>query len=259
MRFFIELSYKGTNYHGWQAQANAGSIQQKTEEAFFTVMRNRIRLTGAGRTDTGVHASYYTAHFDAGKPILPTLAYKLNRVLPPDINIYNITQVPEDSHARFDALSRTYRYVLTSRKHPFARELAAFLPKLPDPGILNHASAMLKGCHDFTTFSKLHSNNKTNMCRIDDATWVTRKDFLIFTITADRFLRNMVRSITGTLLDAGRGKISVEEFGLIFHGCDRSRAATSAPPEGLYLTDIRYPETYGLCNRGKDEILPFAW
>ncbi len=259
MRYFIELSYRGTNYHGWQIQPNASTVQSMLENALAVILRSKVSLTGAGRTDKGVHASYYTAHFDTGKRLTETLVHRLNGYLPFDIHILRILQVPDYAHARFDALSRTYRYIITTKKHPFLRELCTFIPHQPDLNLMNEASAFLLTCSDFTSFSKLHSNNLTNLCRIDALTWIMHGDFILFTITADRFLRNMVRSLTGTLLNVGRGKISMEEFRDITLSMDRSRAGTSAPAEGLYLTDISYPEMYGLFNPGKDELLPFAW
>ena len=259
MRYFIELAYRGTNYHGWQAQPNATSVQSMIEEALNAILRKQISVTGAGRTDAGVHASYFTLHFDIEKPVSESLTYKLNSFLPNDILILRILEVPDKAHARFDALSRTYRYVLTAKKHPFASGLSTFIPRLPDTAILNEASAFLLTCNDFSTFSKLHSNNKTNICRIDKAVWTNYKDFLIFTITADRFLRNMVRSLTGTLLNVGWGKLNPDAFGETVISKDRSKAGTSAPAEGLYLTDITYPQPLGLINPGKDELLPFAW
>ncbi len=259
MRFFIELSYRGTNYHGWQVQPNADTVQFRLEEALSTILRKKVSLTGAGRTDTGVHASYFTAHFDEEKAMTEYFIRRLNGFLPHDIRVFRICRVPDNAHARFDALSRTYRYLIVPEKHPFTKNLTAFIPGKQDLALLNEASSYLLSCKDFAAFSKLHSNNKTTICRIDYVSWVRYREFLIFTITADRFLRNMVRSLVGTLLEAGRGKISLQEFREIVLSRDRSNAGTSAPAEGLYLTDIRYPENYGLNNPGKDELLPFAW
>ena len=259
MRYFIELAYKGTDYHGWQVQPNAVTIQSVLEDALATILRRKTSLTGAGRTDSGVHASYFTAHFDIPTDPGRDIVFRLNGYLPLTIRVFRVLKVPARAHARFDALSRTYRYVIHTTKHPFVCGLSTYSPKVPDLQILNEASAFLKTCIDFTTFSKLHSNNKTNLCRIDQAYWEHHKSFIVFTITADRFLRNMVRSLTGTLLDTGRSKISIDAFKEIVKSRDRSRASSSAPPEGLYLTDIRYPEQYGMLNTGRDEILPFAW
>ncbi|HYW95506.1 MAG TPA: tRNA pseudouridine(38-40) synthase TruA, partial [Bacteroidales bacterium] len=229
MRYFIELAYRGTNYHGWQIQPNAVTVQSKLEEALSVILREDISVIGAGRTDTGVHASYFVAHFDTKKPVNDEMVYKLNGYLPPDITVYDVRCVSKDAHARFDALSRTYRYLIVQKKHPFAKGLTTFIPYEINVDRLNEASTMLLNFSDFTTFSKLHSTNKTNLCRIDAATWTTNKGFLIFTITADRFLRNMVRSVVGTLLEAGRGKITPGEFSAIIESRDRSGAGTSAP------------------------------
>lgn len=244
-RYFIDLAYDGTNYHGWQVQPNGSSVQQCVEEALSTLLRQDIRVTGAGRTDTGVHALLMVAHFDVEDAIQDTaqLTDKLNRLLPPDISVYRVRQVNPDAHARFDALTRTYKYYLTQRKHPFARRYRCRLHHLPDFDLMNRAAGALTEYSDFSSFSKLHSGAKTNNCRVTHARWEREDEHTwVFTIQADRFLRNMVRAIVGTLLEVGRHKLSVEDFRLIIEQKDRGKAGTSAPAHALFLVDITYPD-----------------
>lgn len=258
-RYFIYLAYNGTRYCGWQRQPNGISIQQCLEEVLSTVLRQAVPVVGAGRTDAGVHARMMTAHFDAAAPIEnpSQLTDKLNRMLPEDIAAYNIVAVHENAHARFDALSRTYKYYITDRKNPFAREWVCRMPlRNVRFDVMNEACNVLFEYSDFTSFSKLHTDVKTNDCRILKAGWERGGDpcrqdgdpgapddeIRVFTITADRFLRNMVRAIVGTLLDVGRGKITVDDFRNIIEAKDRCKAGTSAPAEGLALVDITYPD-----------------
>lgn len=244
MRYFIELSYKGTAYNGWQRQDNAPSVQQLLEDSFTRLLRENTAVTGAGRTDTGVHASYYVAHFDCGIPIadMQDFIYHLNSILPPDIAVYSIVPVQDSAHARFDAVSREYKYYISLVKNPFARETAWIFKGTLDEEAMNEAADILLSTEDFTTFGKLHSGNKTNLCNVTTAEWTLRDGILVFTIRANRFLRNMVRSITGTLVDVGRGKITVDDFGDIVRSRDISRATNSAPAQGLFLTDVKYPD-----------------
>lgn len=244
MRYFMELSYKGTAYNGWQRQDNAPSVQQALEDSMTKLLREDISVTGAGRTDTGVHASYYVAHFDPSAPIAnPTdFAYHLNSILPPDIAVRTVIPVHDNFHARFDAVSREYKYHISLVKDPFMRETAWIFKGTLDVEAMNEAAEILLSTEDFTTFGKLHSGNRTNLCNVTTAEWTLRGSVLIFTIRANRFLRNMVRSITGTLVDVGRGKITVEEFGDIVRSRDLARATNSAPAQGLFLTDIKYPD-----------------
>lgn len=239
MRFFAELSYLGTAYNGWQRQPDAPSVQAALEDALATLLRNPTPVTGAGRTDTGVHAAYYTAHFDAAQA--PDL-YHLNAILPPDIAVHSLRRVADDAHARFDALEREYRYYIVLRKDPFRQGTAWYYSGEPDVGAMNRAAAYMLEAEDFTTFSKLHSGNKTNLCRVVRAEWERTGDELAFTIRADRFLRNMVRATVGTLVDVGRGRITPERFGEILAARDRSLASGSAPARGLFLSDVAYPE-----------------
>ena len=244
MRYFLELSYLGTAYHGWQRQQNAFTVQQALEEALATLLRHPAAVTGAGRTDTGVHAAYYVAHFDTEIPLGERFCYHLNALLPADIAARRVAEVPEGAHARFDAVEREYTYRILRDKDPFRRETSWQYHADLDPVRMNEAAVMLSQYSDFTTFSKLHSNNKTCICRVFRALWREESpgEFL-FVIRADRFLRNMVRSLVGTLVDVGRGRLTVETFREIVESCDRSLASASAPAPGLFLTDVRYPES----------------
>lgn len=245
MRYFIELQYNGAAYCGWQRQQEQPSVQQTLEKALSTYFRRPIEVVGAGRTDTGVHAAYYVAHFDLDGTIEdPDQAvYKLNRILPDDVAVATLTEVSATAHARFDAVEREYRYYLTAQKNPFTRPLMWHYSVPLDVEQMNRAAALLLTERDFTTFAKLNSNNKTNICRVVKAEWSEEEHgVLCFTIRADRFLRNMVRALVGTLVDVGRGRYTVEEFGEIVRSRDLSRSSGGAPAQGLYLYDVRYPE-----------------
>lgn len=243
MRYFMELSYKGTAYNGWQRQDNAPSVQQTLEEAMSRFMREPIAVTGAGRTDTGVHAAYYVLHFDCANAIenCDDFAYRINAILPSDIAVHSVTNVADDAHARFDAVCREYKYYVSTAKNPFICETAWSFTGQLDVEAMNEAAEVLLCTEDFTTFGKLHSGNKTNICKVTCAEWSKRGDMLVFTIRADRFLRNMVRSITGSLVDVGRGKTSPDEFGNIVRSRDLQQATNSAPAQGLFLSDVKYP------------------
>ena len=244
-RFFIRLAYNGTHYHGWQVQDNARTVQQVITDAFRVIWKVEINLVGCGRTDAGVHARDYYAHFELeeGRDMdeLKDMAFRLNRYLDEDIVILEIFPVPSDLHARFSAKSRTYQYYLHTRKDPFLNEISWFVPQGIDLEKMNAGSEMLLGTHDFTSFSKLHTDVKTNICTIIQANWEKSGHQLIFTITADRFLRNMVRAIVGTLMDLGQGKITLEDYLRIIDGKNRSLAGESVPAKGLFLTEIKYP------------------
>ena len=245
MRYFIELRYDGTAYCGWQRQKSAPSVQQCIEQGLSTLLRCPTEIVGAGRTDTGVHASYYVAHFDAAQPIADTtsFAYHLNAILPRDIAVMSISPVADDAHARFDAVRREYRYHIENRKNPFSRAYAWQYYVSLDVEAMNEAAARLFDFEDFTSFAKLNSNNTTNICHIYEARWRVLDDGVLeFTIAADRFLRNMVRAIVGTLVDVGRGRYSVEEFRTIVEAKDLSKASAGAPAQGLFLSDVVYPK-----------------
>lgn len=243
MRYFLELSYNGSKYNGWQRQPNAPSVQQALENALAVFLREDIEVTGAGRTDTGVHAAYYAAHFDCDVrlPDSADFVYHVNSILPGDIALKSLTAVADDAHARFDALEREYTYYIVPFKDPFRRDVSwqYFVPL--DIAAMNEAAQRLTEYDDFTTFAKLNSNNKTNICCVMSAGWIQGADGTIeFRIRADRFLRNMVRAIVGTLVDVGRRKISPERFGQIIEARDLALASGGAPAQGLFLTDIKY-------------------
>ena len=242
MRYFLKLSYNGAPFHGWQVQPNAVSVQSTIEEALSTVLRENISIVGAGRTDTGVNAHQMYAHFDYDKeiPDFGKLINSLNRLVGKDIAIYDIIKVADDAHARFDATARTYKYFVTHQKSPFLYPLSWHCPQSLDYEKMNEACEVLKRHIDFTSFSKLHTDVKTNICRIDYAHWQQEGEMMVFTITADRFLRNMVRAVVGTLVEVGRGKISVEEFEQIILKKDRCSAGTSMPPQALFLWKVDY-------------------
>jgi tRNA pseudouridine38-40 synthase len=245
-RYFIILSFKGTGYHGWQLQPGKHTVQGVLGRVISTVLAEQMTITGAGRTDTGVHASYFCAHFDSVRDDLEDdgqLLYSLNGLLPSDIAVKKIVRVKPEANARFDALSRTYQYTITTVKDPFVADTAWLLYWKLDPGLLNEASTILLKYNDFTSFSRLHGGNKTSICRVSYARWNEEPDRLVFTIKSDRFLRNMVRAIVGTLIPVGRGKLTVAAFEEIINGRNRSLAGQSAPSCGLSLTYIEYPAT----------------
>lgn len=258
MRYFITLSYDGANYHGWQIQPNGNSIQETMNKALSTLLRSNIEVTGAGRTDAGVNASMMVAHFDFTPPVenqtegvitmpsplcneeLQQLVYRLNKLLPPDIAVRKIEHVADDLHARFSATSRTYHYYIVTDKTPFEPYAYRF-PQPLDFKQMNEAAKTLLEYTDFTSFSKLHTDAKTNNCRITHAEWtqVTENKWM-FTITADRFLRNMVRAIVGTLIDVGRGTKTIAQFREVIEKKDRCSAGTSVPGNALFLANITY-------------------
>ncbi|MBN1107377.1 MAG: tRNA pseudouridine(38-40) synthase TruA [Bacteroidales bacterium] len=244
-RYFMFLSFSGAAYHGWQLQPQAPTVQKVLENAMSTIAGEKITVTGAGRTDTGVHASFFCAHFDSDTYHTKDpdkFLHRLNRYLPSDIAIRRIAEVVPDAHARFSALSRTYRYYVTRLKDPFSTDRAWYVPGSVDYETMNEACAILMKHDDFTSFSKLHSGTRTNICRIDHAGWEEDSNRLVLTIKADRFLRNMVRSITGTMIDIGKGKLTIKQFEEIIMAKDRCRAGLSAPARGLFLEDIEYPD-----------------
>lgn len=249
-RYFMSLSFKGTRYRGWQVQPNGLTVQEVLETTLSTFFRRKISITGAGRTDTGVHASFYTAHFDCDSlPFPPAdLVEKLNRFLPADIALHRIWQVGDELHARFSASKRTYRYFISRVKDPFAMDTSYACYRPLNVTAMNEAAALLINFSDFTSFSKLHTDVKTNNCRIFEAFWREDGNQLVFTISADRFLRNMVRAIVGTLLEVGRGRLTPEGFAEIIRKKDRCAAGTSAPAQGLFLVAVEY--------EGAEEPLP---
>jgi tRNA pseudouridine38-40 synthase len=244
-RYFIKLAYNGTSYNGWQVQKNAPSIQASINEALTHLCKERLNLVGCGRTDAGVHARAFYAHFDLTKPLedLSSLVKNLNHYLSKNIVIFDIFPVAPDAHARFDATSRTYRYYILRTKDPFKQAFSYFYHGPLDMEMMNEGAEILRSFHDFTSFSKVKTQTKTNICDIKMANWILVENLLVFTITADRFLRNMVRAIVGTLLDVGKHKITLDEFSAIIEHKDRSKAGYSVPANGLFLEGVDYPDS----------------
>lgn len=247
MRYFIRLAYDGAPFHGWQRQPNAASVQQTLEEGLSTILRGEIAVTGAGRTDTGVNARRMFAHFDAPEPLEDPakLIRGLNRICGPAISVQEIFPVTPEAHARFDAVKRTYKYFVTFEKSPFLRGCSWLSPSPLDMERMNEAARLLLDTEDFTSFAKLHSDARTNICDVCEAEWsVWENSFgvpgIVFTISADRFLRNMVRAVVGTLVEVGRGKLDLDGFRRIIDCRDRCVAGTSMPPQALFLWDIFY-------------------
>ncbi len=253
MRYFIEIAYKGKNYFGWQRQPNQPSVQQVLEETISTLLRREIKITGAGRTDTGVHAKQLFAHFDFDAIENPDhFVFRMNSFLPKDISVKNLLPVKKDAHARFDALQREYEYVISVEKNPFLQDFAFQIYNWPSVERMNEAAIFLLEHNDFQCFSRSRTDVKTYNCTIAKAQWEAMENRLIFTIAADRFLRNMVRAIVGTLLDVGFGRISLENFKKILKSKSRQEAGPSAPAHGLYLTKVVYPESIYLGRKNKE-------
>ena len=248
-RYFIELAYKGTSFCGWQLQPNGPTVQEELERVLGMLLREPVRLTGAGRTDAGVHALQYVAHLDTVREDLHTdtlLVNKINGIISREIAVSRIAAVPADAHARFDAVSRTYYYRIAVKKNPFTMDAAYHLYRPLDVVKMNEAAAILLEYTDFTSFSKLHGNAKTNLCDVQKAYWLDDgRGELQFVITANRFLRNMVRAIVGTMIEIGLGKYSPDDIRRIILAKNRGAAGTSVPPQGLYLARIEYPEIPG--------------
>lgn len=242
MRYFVQLSYFGKNYHGWQIQPNASSVQEALNEALSTICNAEIYVVGAGRTDTGVHAREMWAHFDVENELPKNTLHRINRYLGPDIAVHRFLPVADEAHVRFDATERSYEYHLVQEKNPFLKDKAWHCPYPLDVRRMNKAAEYLFNHVDFTSFSKSRTQTKTNNCKIKSAYWEQQPDRLVFHITADRFLRNMVRAIVGTLVNIGRGKQPIESINEIIEAKDRSLAGESAPAHGLFLTRVQYPK-----------------
>lgn len=244
MRYFIHLAYNGTPYHGWQIQPNATSVQETLENAFSLLLGEAIGIVGCGRTDTGVHASDFYAHFETKQELSDTeltqLTFKANSFLSEDIRIYRIFVVNNDVHARFSATARTYQYHVSNVKQPFGKDFCHRVFYKPDIELMNQAANILFEYTDFTSFSKLHTQTATNNCTILYARWDMVGEEYVFTISANRFLRNMVRAITGTLLEVGRGKLSLDDFRKVIESKNRCNAGTSLPAKALFLTKVEY-------------------
>ena len=241
MRYFIKLAYNGTNYHGWQIQPNASSVQETLNAALSVILNSEINIMGAGRTDTGVHAKEMFAHFDyEPKFEIKSTVHKLNSYLPKDIVIFEIFAVSDEAHARFDAKKRTYQYYISTYKDAFSQDESWYYHQNLDLDLMNQAAQLLLNHTDFQCFSKVNTDVNTFNCTISEAYWTQENDQLIFTISADRFLRNMVRAIVGTLVNIGLHKISLSDFNTIIENKNRNEAGFSVPAQGLYLTKIEY-------------------
>jgi len=238
----LELAYNGQNYFGWQKQPKQISVQEVLEKALSTLLRQPIDIVGAGRTDTGVHAKKMFAHFNFENELPQDLVHRLNAFLPKDLTIYKIHEMQAEAHARFDATDRTYHYFVQVGKDPFNYDFAWQIRHELNVDLMNEAAQKLLGTQDFSSFAKIHTDIKTHICTVKFAHWERQGNQLKFTITADRFLRNMVRAIVGTLVEVGKGKIDLKQFNEIIAQKDRSFASGSAPAQGLYLVDVVYPE-----------------
>jgi tRNA pseudouridine38-40 synthase len=244
LQYFVQFSYFGKAYHGWQNQPNAITVQEVLEKSFSTLLRTAVELVGAGRTDTGVHAKMMFAHFEVdGISNNDDLVYRLNALLPDDIAVQKIFEVTPETHARFDATERTYEYWISQAKNPFYSDFAYYVKNPLTIEKMNEAAALLLEYEDFECFSKSNTDVHTYLCNVRQAQWVEKDDLLVFTITANRFLRNMVRAVVGTLLDVGTGKHTSADVKAIINSKDRREAGTSVPAKGLYLTKVSYPET----------------
>ncbi|MEM8565522.1 MAG: tRNA pseudouridine(38-40) synthase TruA [Bacteroidota bacterium] len=242
-RFFFDVSYDGTNYHGWQRQENAISVQQMVEEALSTVLRSEISIIGSGRTDTGVHCEQQFFHADLNHIDTKKLHLRLNSLLPKDIGINAIFEVRKDAHARFDAVQRTYQYRIHTKKNPFLRQFSYYYRKPIDLELMNEASTHLLGQQDFKSFSKVKTEVNNFTCHITLAKWTKMNEDILFEISANRFLRGMVRAIVGTLFLVGEEKISLSAFREVILAKDRRMAGAAAPAHGLFLTGVSYPKS----------------
>ncbi|MBO4820051.1 MAG: tRNA pseudouridine(38-40) synthase TruA [Prevotella sp.] len=243
-RFFITFSYDGTRYHGWQIQPNGNSVQAELQNALAILLRQPVEVVAAGRTDAGVHAAKMVAHFDTDVPFQTLqLAYQLNRLLPRDIAVGHIRAVSDEMHARFSAIARTYHYFIHTRKDPFVEQYSCMLGYQLDFQLMNEAGRILTSYNDFGAFCKTHTDVKTTICKVTEARWDQLDNHRYkFTITANRFLRNMVRAVVGTMIDVGRGRISMDEFRGVIESRNRSRAGESMPAKALFLAEVTYPE-----------------
>ena len=243
MRYFLDIAYNGARYHGWQLQNNAHTLQAEVEEGLGKLFRQPIRITGSGRTDTGVHAEQQLVHFDVEQELeIEPWLYKINAVLPPDIWAKSLRPVKPDVHARFSAQSRRYEYRISRHKDPFRQKLVYYFPRPLDVEKMNQAAVLMLQWEDFECFSKIHTNVKHFRCNVWEARWEEEEDGLVFYVAANRFLRNMVRAIVGTLLQVGQDRMSVQEFQEVLESRDRSKAGRSAPADGLFLVEVKYPE-----------------
>ncbi|MFN8438762.1 MAG: tRNA pseudouridine(38-40) synthase TruA [Cytophagales bacterium] len=244
MKYFLDIAYKGTHYNGWQKQPNANTVQSEIENALKIVFKNELTTFGSGRTDTGVHAKQQYVMFETPQVIEKKKILNLNGVLPKDIVVKNIYKVADNASVRFDALSRSYEYFIHQEVNPFNRETSYYFPKKLDVRLMNEAAQLLLKYKDFECFSKVHTEVNTFLCTITVAKFEYKDEYLVFNITANRFLRGMVRAIVGTLLDVGTYRTSLTEFENIILSKDRKKAGRAAPPEGLFLSKVIFPENY---------------
>ncbi|MEP7374919.1 MAG: tRNA pseudouridine(38-40) synthase TruA [Chitinophagaceae bacterium] len=239
-RYFMEVSYKGTNYSGFQAQKNANSIQDEVEKAFLILQKEKVTLTGSSRTDTGVHALQNFFHFDLIGSVHPQFVYKMNAILPGDIVVKNVYPVSPDAHCRFDAFSREYKYFIYRKKNPFLNDRAFYFPYKLNMKNLQKAAEILKRYDDFTSFSKRNTQVKTFICQLYTSEWLVDNDCLVYHVKGNRFLRGMVRALTATMLKVGRGTIGIEEFTAIIDAKNCTKASFAVPPHGLFLVSVGF-------------------
>lgn len=244
MRYFLEVAYRGTNYSGFQSQKNANTIQAEIQKAFKIILKKELELTGSSRTDAGVHAYQNYFHFDLETELSPRLSYNLNAILPNDISVKNLLKVKEDAHCRFDAISREYKYHIYQKKDPFLFDKAFYFPYTVDIEAMQKAATAIKDYSDFTSFSKRNTQVKSFVCDIKESEWIIQEGCLIYNVKANRFLRGMVRALTATMLNLGRGKIDIPAFRKIVEARDCSLANFSAPAHGLFLTEVCFPTNY---------------
>ena len=244
MRYFLEVSYKGTNYSGFQIQHNANTIQAEVEKAFGIFFKQKINLTGSSRTDAGVHALKNYFHFDTEEKITTLNLYNLNSILPGDIVLKKVFQMGNSAHCRFDAVSREYKYYIYKEKNPFLSDRAFYFPYKIDRDLIQEAAMIIREYDDFTSFSKRNTQAKTFICKIIESKWINDGECFVFNIKANRFLRGMVRALTATMLKVGRRKLSISDFRMVIESKDCTLASFTAPSQGLFLVDVNYPSNY---------------
>ncbi|RBL94049.1 tRNA pseudouridine(38-40) synthase TruA [Chitinophaga flava] len=241
-RYFIEVAYKGEQYSGFQVQDNAHTVQAEVDKALSILFREKVESTGSSRTDAGVNALQNFLHFDTTLPLHPQFLYKINAILPDDVVLRGVYRVPEEAHSRFAALSRSYEYTLYTHKDPFMRDRGYFFPYKLDFDALQAAAGIIREYSDFTTFSKRNTQVKTFICAIEESYWTAAGERVVYNVTANRFLRGMVRGLVGTMLRVGRGKLSLDEFRAAIESRDCTKADFAVPPQGLFLMEVKYPE-----------------
>ena len=244
MRYFLEVAYKGTNYSGFQSQKNANTIQAEIQKAFKIILKKELELTGSSRTDAGVHAYQNYFHFDLDSDLSSQVLYNLNAILPNDISVKNLLKVKDNAHCRFDAISREYKYHIYQKKNPFLTDKAFYFPNTLDIEVMQKAAAAIIDYSDFTSFSKRNTQVKSFVCDIKESKWIIQNECFIYNVKANRFLRGMVRALTATMLNLGRGKIDLTTFRRIIETKDCTLANFSAPAHGLFLTEVCFPTNY---------------